>query len=157
MKKDKNDWVKDTGKLIIVMKAIENAYATFVLSDRFPIKNTYFLKRHLELKHFAQIIDEELDLFTYSKPENTILENKPSLMWFEQILLEEPLSDLEVDCLIMNKELELLAMYQAVLSNKMLPNGFKTIIQSQTEELNNLLQTLKLEYRIMERNKVSKT
>jgi len=69
-------------------------------------------------------------------------------------ILEKSMSNDEVDVLIFHKERELVQSYQKVLIYQNLPGVTISILQSQTEELNDLLLGLiiDLQVKIYKRN-----
>lgn len=137
-------------RLIAEIQASEKVYGTLVQSDRHPGHQPYFNKRFFKQQHSAHLLAEEFRTITgreltVPKKDDTIFATLQSK------LLEQNLSDSEVDVLIIAKEQELVVLYQKVLLNSELPNTTGAILQSQAEEQNQLLHGLRLDYRVNHR------
>lgn len=128
----------------------EKAYATFVQADIYPHKRPYFLKNHFQRAAFTRVLLDEFETLGHRTTTKT---NKGANAIFEPLerqVLEGNLSDSELDTLVINREQELLILYQDLLACD-LPNVTSAILQSQAEQLNNSLQALKTDLRIKTR------
>lgn len=143
-----NDWVTSIENLLVEVKDAEKAYGTLVTADVYPHKHPYFKKRHFKMAYNAMVLEDELDTITegqYSKPDTT----KGSIFApMETMILEKSMSNDEIDALILQKEQELVQFYQKVLTYRNLPNVTTAILQSQAEEVNNLLLGLKIDLQV---------
>lgn len=149
MKFNKNkDWVTSIENLLVEVKAAEKVYGTLVTADVYPHKRPYFKKRHFKMAYNGMVLEDELDTITggqYSKPDTA----KGSIFEpMETMILEKSMSNDEVDALILQKEQELVQSYQKVLTYQNLPEVTIAILQSQAEEVNNLLLELKIDLQI---------
>ncbi|WP_339709173.1 hypothetical protein [uncultured Kriegella sp.] len=145
MKKNSERWEDRAENLLAEIRAAKKAYSVFVTSDRYPHKQHFFKKQYFRLKAFVSILEDEMETVNGSNR----LENPNDQHIFEKMefqILEGNLTDVEVDTLIVQKEQELLILYQEVLG-LYIPDVTKAILQSQAEELNNDLQKSKADLR----------
>lgn len=145
MKLNKNyDWLTSMESLLAEVKTAGKVYGTLVTADVYPHKRPYFKKRHFKMAFNAMVLEDELDTIAegqYSKPDTT----KGSIFKpMETMILEQSMSNDEVDALILQKEQELVHSYQKVLAYPDFPEVTIAILQSQAEEVNNLLLGLKI-------------
>jgi len=149
-----NDWLPNIETLLAELKAAEETYGTLVTADVYPHKRPYFKRRHFKMAYNALVLEDELDTITggrYTRPDiakDSIFESMGTT------ILEKSMSNDEVDVLIFHKERELVQSYQKVLIYQNLPGVTISILQSQTEELNDLLLGLiiDLQVKIYKRN-----
>lgn len=124
------------------LEASEKAYASFIQADIYPHKRPYFEKSYRQRTAFTAILRDEFETIGYStsapskNPAHTIFEP------MEHQVLEDNLGEAKLDSLIVEKEEELLLLYQKVLARD-LPNVTLAILQSQAGQLNNNLQELR--------------
>lgn len=134
--------------LVKELMASEKVYGTLAQSDRYPKKRPYFQKRRVKQQRFAQISNDE---FFVIKGQNPVEPEKSDTSIFnslERKLSGDTLTEKEVDLLIMEKEQDLIVLYQRVLAHKGLPGTTEALLQSQVEELNGSLYGLRLDYHI---------
>lgn len=133
-------------KMLMDIKAGEKAYGTLVTADVYPHKRPYFKKRHFKMADDAKVLERELDTITngqYTRPDTTTKGGIFEPM--EKMALERSMTRNELDVLVVHKEQELVRSYQQALAHRNLPNVTVAILQSQAEDLNNLLLGLKID------------
>ena len=74
--------------------------------------------------------------------------NAPVFNSLESDFSKANATEREVDLLLLEKELDLIVMYQRVLAHRELPNVTAAILSSQAADLNVNRQALQLNYRI---------
>lgn len=132
-------------RLLTEIKDGEKVYGTLVTADVYPQKRPYFKKRHFKMADDAKVLERELNTITnghYTKPdprEGTIFGP------METMVLERSMTHRELEILLVHKEQELVQSYQRVLAHANLSNVTLAILQSQAEDLNNLLLGLKID------------
>ena len=144
----KRQWREELEYLIAEVMASKKAYGALTNSDRHPHKQAYFKKRFKRQQYFGEVLKEEFrvqNIGTKEQLENT---HAPIFSSFENDLLEDSMTDKKVDLLILEKEQDLIVIYQRVLAHIELPGLTNAILQSQAEELNGMRQGLLLDYRI---------
>ena len=146
MKPVNEQWPIDLENLIIEIMVAEKVYGTIIQADRHPHKSPYFKKRHFKLQRFAHNLSEEFYILEGRKP--SVSEKANLAIFNSRNFLEDKMTDRELDFLIMEKEQALSVQYQKVLAYNSLPATTNAILQSQAEELNNLIQELLLDYKI---------
>lgn len=141
--------------LLSELKASKEAYATCVQADVYPQKRPYFEKSYEQRAVFYTILREEFILLGHTEKSEPMTSD-PIFGPMERRILEERLSDRELDMLIVHKEQRLLNLYQEVLIYD-LPNVTMAFLQSQAEQLNDNLYALRLNLAVTSENVVSKT
>ncbi len=141
-------WDQTLEKLVIEVSASEKVYGTLVQSDRYPQYRPYFQKRYFKQQHSAHILVDELYNVKGEKPLEPDVPYESIFSSLENRLLEDTMTDHKVDVLLISKEQELVLFYQRVLAHPELPGVTNAILQSQAEELNNMLYALRLDQRV---------
>ncbi|HZJ18852.1 MAG TPA: hypothetical protein VFD35_00680 [Pricia sp.] len=148
MVRTENAWDVQLENLLTEIRASEKAYGTLVQSDRYPRFRPFFKKRYFRQQHSRMILDEEFEVIKGRSAKETGPKSNLIFSSLENRLLEDKMTDREIDALIIRSEEELLLKYQQVLSHPELPNVTDALLQSQAEEGNNLLQGLRTDYQI---------
>ncbi|WP_373518002.1 hypothetical protein [Pricia sp.] len=148
MTRTENAWNAQLQDLITQIWASERAYGTLVQSDRYPRFRPFFNKRYFKQQHSRLILDEEFEVIEGRKAKESSPNNNLIFSSVENRLLEDKMTDREIDALIIRSEEELLLKYQQVLAHPELPNVTDALLQSQAEEGNNMLQGLRTDYQI---------
>ncbi len=141
------DWKLAAKSLLFELEASKKAYASFIQADIFPHKRPYFEKSYRERSTFGDRLHYEFNVVAYESHSPSIRTNEPIFGPMELNVLEGNLTNGVLDKLIVQKEEELLALYQKLVSYD-LPNITVALLQSQAETLNNNLLALKLDLRI---------
>ncbi|CAM4146815.1 hypothetical protein [Zobellia nedashkovskayae] len=146
MERERTAWENALNELIAQAHACERTYGTLIQSDRYPTWQAYFKKRHFEEKDFEKILADEYHAITQNEIPNSIQTDTPIFESVEKQLLEKNLSDREVNVLLTANEQDLVLHYQNLLAFNNLPKTTSALLQSQAEDLNNTIQSLKMEY-----------
>lgn len=145
---DNTNWRSDIDNLLAEIKAAEHVYGTLVAADVHPNKRPYFKKRHFTLAQDGKVLKEEFNTITGGKFPRSDRYKERIFEPLETMILEQPLNNGEVDALIVQKEQELVQLYQKVLARPIHSEVTVAILQSQAEELNNLLLGLKIDLQV---------
>lgn len=148
MVRTENAWDVQLENLLTEIRASEKAYGTLVQSDRYPRFRPFFKKRYFKQQHSRMILDEEFEVIKGRKAKENGPKSNLIFSSMENRLLEDKMTDREIDAIIIRSEEELLLKYQQVLSHAELPNVTDALLQSQAEEGNNMLQGLRTDYKI---------
>lgn len=146
--RDNRNWISDLENLCIELRGAEAIYAILVTSDRYPHKRGYFRERHFQYGTFAKTVENEFYNIAKHRPTRTTEKHNPVFKFTEEVILEIPMTDVEVETLIANIELELISCYQEILRFGLLPITLKVILESQAEELNDQWQKLQMRPKI---------
>ncbi|HET8736351.1 MAG TPA: hypothetical protein VFM69_07115 [Pricia sp.] len=150
------DWEPKADILLSELKASKEAYATCIQADIYPQKRPYFEKIYEQRAVFYTILREEFNLLWHKEKDGSMTLPDPIFEPMERRILEEKLTDRELDLLIVQKEQKLLDLYQKLLIYDW-PNVTKAFLQSQAEQLNDEIYALQLDLAIKGENAVSKT
>ncbi|MUH35588.1 hypothetical protein D9O36_07035 [Zobellia amurskyensis] len=146
MERERTAWENALNELVAETHACERTYGTLIQSDRYPTWLAYFKKRHFEEVDFEKILTNEYHAVTERKVARPAEVDKPIFESLETQLLEKNLSDKEVNVLITAKEQALVLQYQNLLAFGSLPKTTSALLQSQAEDLNSTLQSLRMDY-----------
>ncbi|OWW26219.1 hypothetical protein B4Q04_00610 [Zobellia sp. OII3] len=146
MERERSAWENALNELVAQTKACEHTYGTLIQSDRYPTWQTYFKKRHFEERDFDKILADEYYAVNENKVVPDIRTETPIFEPLEKQLLEKNLSDREVIVLITANEEALVLQYQNLLAFDKLPKTTSALLQSQAEDLNSTIQSLRMDY-----------
>ncbi|CAM3573846.1 hypothetical protein [Zobellia roscoffensis] len=146
MEKERSTWKNALHELITEMVAAEKVYGTLIQSDRYPTYQTYFKKRHFEQGDFTKILTDEYHAVTERKLIDPFTTDQPIFKPMERQLLEENLTDAQVNVLVTDKEQTLVLQYQNILAFSGMPKTTNALLQSQAEDINSTLQKLRMDY-----------
>lgn len=149
MERNENtNWISGIDHLLAEIRTAEYAYGTLVTADVYPSRRPYFKKRHFQLAQHGKVLEEELNTITGGKFPTSDRGKARIFEPLETTILEQPLDRDEVDALLVQKEQELVQLYQEVLSRPIHSTVTSAILQSQAEELNNLLLGLRIDLQV---------
>ncbi|SIS42754.1 hypothetical protein SAMN05421766_101886 [Zobellia uliginosa] len=157
MEKERSTWENALHELVAETVAAERAYGSLIRSDRYPSYHAYFKKRHFEQRDFAKILTDEYHSVTERKMVAPFTGESPIFTPLEKQVLEDHLSDAQINVLITDREEALVLGYQKLLSLNGVPKTTKALLQSQAENLNSTLQKLRMDYNTIYRTGPIKT
>lgn len=147
-KKEAIDWKSELENLCAELRAGEAVYATVVTADIYPHKREYFKARHFQWVSFAKVLEEELYTLASHKPSRIDSKSGHIFKTAEHSLLEKPLTDRDVDALVIELEYKLILRYREILKIPHMPDTTKAILQSQEEKMNNEWQKMQSDFQI---------
>src|SRR5690606_23822483 len=151
MEMDRKQWETKMGDLWCEINASKEAYIALSGQHKYPQKEPFFSQQAAQRMDFEKIFGDEL---TTVKEGGIIKDCKDKEFIFDPvtgILANDNLSDVAIDRLILQKELELIGKYQEVLSYPYIPDATAAILQAEVEDMNNMVLKLRIDLNLEEK------
>lgn len=148
MENFRNEWEAKLENLLTELLVSENAYRKSALMNKYPERSAFFKSQESQREEFASVLAEELNTINNERVRSRNLIEDTIYETVAHIALQENMTLVELDRMILNKEKALVGKYQYVLADKGIPDTTDAILQAQAEAINEGLQQQQLELNI---------
>lgn len=147
---DRTHWTKKIDDLLCEVITSKETYNELSRTEDIPQKQQFFKQQAQQRQRFEKILSDEILALNDG---GVVKRRKEGICVFDAVAAKVNSGDLtaiEVDRLILQKEQALLTKYQEILAFKDLPDVTAALLQSQAEDMNDIIQKLKLELNLEE-------
>lgn len=151
MELHRKQWEKKMENLLCEIKSSAEAYIQLSGQHGYPQKESFFKQQAAQRMDFEKIFGDEL---TTVEKETFINDCRNTPHIYDTVVetvVNDNLSDIALDRLILEKERELITKYQEVLSYAHIPDATAAILQAQAEDMNNTLLKLRVDLNLEEK------